>query len=53
MPQMMPMLWMLMLIFTLSMLLMIIILIYFLNLPLISQHQTLKKINKIYWIWEW
>nr|YP_010872956.1 ATP synthase F0 subunit 8 [Pheidole flavigaster]WGV34160.1 ATP synthase F0 subunit 8 [Pheidole flavigaster] len=52
MPQMMPMLWSIMLIFTMTMLLMVIIFIYFLNLPLtpLSRKNPYKF---TYWNWLW
>nr|YP_010872852.1 ATP synthase F0 subunit 8 [Pheidole pieli]WGV34056.1 ATP synthase F0 subunit 8 [Pheidole pieli] len=54
MPQMMPMLWMIMLIFTMWTLLTIIILTYFMNLPVIinpcSHQKSFKFIN---WNWTW
>nr|YP_010872904.1 ATP synthase F0 subunit 8 [Pheidole taipoana]WGV34108.1 ATP synthase F0 subunit 8 [Pheidole taipoana] len=54
MPQMMPMLWMMMLMFTISILLIIIIFTHFLNMPMIFLNHPPNKITKFtYWNWLW
>nr|YP_010872878.1 ATP synthase F0 subunit 8 [Pheidole yeensis]WGV34082.1 ATP synthase F0 subunit 8 [Pheidole yeensis] len=54
MPQMSPMLWMMILMFTLSILMVIIIFIYFLNLPTILYPTSYQKTTKfIKWNWLW
>nr|YP_010872865.1 ATP synthase F0 subunit 8 [Pheidole smythiesii]WGV34069.1 ATP synthase F0 subunit 8 [Pheidole smythiesii] len=53
MPQMMPMLWVMMISLTMSTYLLMIILIYFLNLPNPAPAISQKFSKLTYWNWLW